>query len=368
METPSRLRSVPGAFDASPYDFDASPPRFPGIPSPSPPSHTKTGRRKKDSSSLSPTGPSIFAPQIKPRLPRAPHTGLGYLASLADALPPIDSTRKDVHVPDRDDVSSRHARPTRGIPPQPPSARFPHAHTQPSARQTPKVSPAATPPLRPPSPQLAALRDREAAEAARGEQEWVLAGGILRDARGRRDHARTAAVRRQALERIRYEERERIKRGRWAAYEAQWGAVMQMPVGTVRFAHVPWPVFGIADDDSADEDSADPDPVMPGLFGAGVDASQEGWGGRVLRPEDITGEAVERFMRTAAEYATETVRSPSADKHALRDRVRRGLLRWHPDKLVAVLRRVSPEDSEAVERAARIVFSALQGMNEHIAS
>ncbi|KAL1702541.1 hypothetical protein EV121DRAFT_293232 [Schizophyllum commune] len=379
MQTPSRYRGLPGALDASLYDFEMSPPCSYGSPSSSSP--TRNGKTHEKSAPFSPLnpGPSIFEPQPKARkvtFSLAPRTGLGYLADLEDALPtiepPLDSTSFSNTL---DAYLDFAARPTRGLPRQFPSEkRFPHVQAQ--AANPPPSTPS-PPPL---SPHIVALREREAAEAARGEEEWVLAGGTLRDARGRRDPARTAAVRRQALRRIRMEERERVKRGRWAAYEAQWGVVARMPVGVVRFADVPWPVFGVEEEEDEEEDDDDDEgdgssaPAMPGLFGA-------------------RSTAVEKFMRTAAGYSNSTTEnsaqvsagrsSPNApghstqagsgqssptDKHALRDRVRRGLLRWHPDKLVPVLRRVAQEDTEDVERAARIVFSSLKGMNEGIGS
>ncbi|KAI5888147.1 uncharacterized protein SCHCODRAFT_02635863 [Schizophyllum commune H4-8] len=386
MQTPSRYRGLPGALDASLYDFETSPPRSFESPSSSSPSRNSKTHEKGASFAPRNPGPSIFEPQPKapkPSFPRAPRTGLGYLAELADALPtiepPSDSTSFSNPL---DTYLDFGARPTRGLPRQFPSEkRFPHVQAQ--AAKFPPSTPS-PPPL---SPQVAALREREASEAARGEEEWVLAGGTLRDAHGRRDPARTAAVRRQALRRIRMEERERVKRGRWAAYEAQWGVVARMPVGVVRFADVPWPVFGVEEEGEEDEEDDDGEggsaPVMPGLFGARSSGEAEGWGGRAIRPEDVTEAAVEKFMRTAAGYSNPTDtgcssqrhptqsgsgQSSPTDKHALRDRVRRGLLRWHPDKLVAVLRRVAQEDTEDVERAARVVFSSLQGMNGRIGS
>ncbi|KAI4524699.1 hypothetical protein K525DRAFT_365505 [Schizophyllum commune Loenen D] len=397
MQTPSRHRGLPGALDASLYDFEMSPPRSYGSPPSSPTnSSRKTYEKSAPFSPLNP-GPTIFEPQ--PKAPKvtfslAPRTGLGYLADLEDALPtiepPSDSTSFSNTLEAYLDFA---ARPTRGLPRQFPSEkRFPHVQAR---TANPPHSTPSPPPL---SPHVVALREREAAEAARGEEEWVLAGGTLRDARGRRDPARTAAVRRQALRRIRMEERERVKRGRWAAYEAQWGVVARMPVGVVRFADVPWPVFGVEEEEDEEEDDEDEGdgssaPAMPGLFGARSRGEAQGWGGRAIRPEDVTEAAVEKFMRTAAGYSNSTTensaqvsagrlgpnapghstqassgQSSPADKHALRDRVRRGLLRWHPDKLVPVLRRVAQEDTEDVERAARIVFSSLKGMNERIGS
>lgn len=310
----------------------------------------------------------MFAPRPKPYLPhRAPRAGLGYLASLADALPSLDGDKleekkpQDIK-PDRSPPSPE--RPTRGLPRQSPATGgFSRLRAGHSSQPLPPH--AAQPKSHPPSPQVAALREREAAEAVRGEEAWVLAGGVLRDAQGKRDSARTAAVRQAALKRLRQEERERVKKQRWAAYEAQWGAVARMPVGTVRFADMPWPVHAVEtedeDDGEGDMKHGESRPTMPGLFG--TQGTPAGWGGHAVRSEDVTEAAVEQFMRSAAEYAAPTSTDKVASDHALRDRVRRGLLRWHPDKLVSVLKRVDPEDSEAVERAARIVFSALQGMN-----
>ncbi|KAJ7274946.1 hypothetical protein C8J57DRAFT_238301 [Mycena rebaudengoi] len=58
----------------------------------------------------------------------------------------------------------------------------------------------------------------EEAEAQKGEIDWVRSGGLLRDADGNRDYARTNAIR----EEIRVSDLERVLVERWATYERRW--------------------------------------------------------------------------------------------------------------------------------------------------
>ncbi|OCH87349.1 hypothetical protein OBBRIDRAFT_693456, partial [Obba rivulosa] len=147
--------------------------------------------------------------------------------------------------------------------------------------------------------------------ALRSEMEWVRAGGALRDARGRRDPVRTAALRCE----IELQDREARLRARWEKYEAGWRAIQAEDEG-LAFADIPWPV--------------DPPPAdVADLVRARIAAF-------LLEPLTIRGNTVAR-----------------------RDRIRASLLRWHPDKVSLLLVRVRAEDAERVREGVYTVFRAL---------
>lgn len=180
----------------------------------------------------------------------------------------------------------------------------------------------------------AARRERERAEALRSEIEWVRAGGALRDARGRRDPARTAALRRE----IELKDKEDRLRARWDAYEARWRVLSDSrgrgrsesregrerqddAADGLAFADVPWPV------DPAPADVSDLTRVRIADF--------------LLEPLSIRGNTVTR-----------------------RERIRASLLRWHPDKVSMLLARVRPIDAERVMEGVYAVFRALKEMQD----
>jgi hypothetical protein len=159
---------------------------------------------------------------------------------------------------------------------------------------------------------------REEAEARRGEEEWVRSGGTLRDAEGRRDMAKTQAVRDELKLR---EIEERLVR-RWEEYERQWKELWN-DKGAVIFQNIPWPV--------------------------NVDSRE------ALDLDDLNVEKVEDFLLSGLK-----VRGNRVTK---KDRVRSSLLRWHPDKMTAVLARVIDEDMEAVKQGISVVMLCLQELN-----
>ncbi|KAG1771949.1 hypothetical protein EV702DRAFT_1134706 [Suillus placidus] len=53
------------------------------------------------------------------------------------------------------------------------------------------------------------------------ETEWVRSGGVLRDAQGRRDKARTERIRAE----LKLQEEEKAKMGRWREYDERWKAL-----------------------------------------------------------------------------------------------------------------------------------------------
>ncbi|KAF5349164.1 hypothetical protein D9756_009398 [Leucocoprinus leucothites] len=158
-------------------------------------------------------------------------------------------------------------------------------------------------------------RELEAEEARKGEEDWVRSGGVLRDAEGRRDWARTDAIR----EELRLREIEAQIMERWNRYEQRWADVLsRVKAGMdgsdsdalLGFNDIPWPLKPVGD--------------------------------QGLQVEDITIQRVEDFLLESL-----TVRGT---KYTKKDRVRSSFLRWHPDKLGNLLQQVRPEDVEAVSR------------------
>ncbi|EMD34885.1 hypothetical protein CERSUDRAFT_97449 [Gelatoporia subvermispora B] len=184
----------------------------------------------------------------------------------------------------------------------------------------------------------ATRRERERAEALRSEIEWVRTGGALRDELGRRDPVRTAALRRE----IELKDKEDRLRARWDTYDLRWRATAHTNAkGQSRsaeceagvevedgredegmcFADIPWPV------DPPPADVSDLTRVRIADF--------------LLEPLTIRGNTVSR-----------------------RDRIRASLLRWHPDKVSALLARVRTEDVERVKEGVYTVFHALREIQD----
>ncbi|KAF9493089.1 hypothetical protein BDN71DRAFT_1450803 [Pleurotus eryngii] len=168
--------------------------------------------------------------------------------------------------------------------------------------------------------------EREQAEATQGEFDWVRSGGILRDARGRRDKVRTEAIRTEIRRR---DEEDGIMRT-WNAYEERWRRLTRPGTGTdqhmaIRFRDIPWPQGSAADKE-------------PGV-------------GTV---EELDVESMQRFF-----LATLRVRT---NKMTRKELVRAAWLRWHPDKLVSVLARVVPEDVGLVQEGVGLVMVCLKAL------
>lgn len=168
--------------------------------------------------------------------------------------------------------------------------------------------------------------EREKAEAVRGEEEWVRSGGILRDANGKRDMARTRAVK----EELKLREVEKELTRRWAEYEKRWKELLasrkEEERSKVRFSDLPWPVD--------------------------IDGVEE------IELDDLTVEKVEGFLLGSLQ-----VRGCTVTK---KDRVRSSLLRWHPDKMTGVLARVVEEDLDLVKQGISVVMVCLQKLNSSI--
>lgn len=161
-------------------------------------------------------------------------------------------------------------------------------------------------------------RERERALGEHSEIEWVRAGGILRDALGRRDKTRTERIRQE----LNLQEVERQKMARWDGYETRWRA-MQSSTAPITFVEFPWPL------------------------GERVAC-------RDLSP--LTHRAVSEFL-----FERLAVRTNTTTK---RERIRSALLRWHPDKISFVLTRVVPDDLELVQEGIHVVFGILKTLQD----
>ncbi|KIK79534.1 hypothetical protein PAXRUDRAFT_276474 [Paxillus rubicundulus Ve08.2h10] len=159
-------------------------------------------------------------------------------------------------------------------------------------------------------------RERELGESS--EIEWVRAGGVLRDAFGRRDKARTESIRVE----LKLQEQERRKMERWESYEGGWRRVNASTEPLV-FADFPWPL---------------PDRIMD------RDLSR------------LDRQSVTDFL-----FESLSVRSNTT---TTKERIRSSLLRWHPDKMSRVLNRVIPDDEELVREGIHVVFGTLKALQD----
>ncbi|KAJ7886352.1 hypothetical protein B0H13DRAFT_1720752 [Mycena leptocephala] len=158
--------------------------------------------------------------------------------------------------------------------------------------------------------------EAEAAEGLKGEIDWVRSGGILRDAQGNRDYARTEAIR----EELRLSAMEAVLVERWKKYESRW---------------------------------AD----LAGKAGRDRNKSRDV---RWEVPEACRSHCGPR-RRILLEGLK--VRGCSVTK---KERVRSSLLRWHPDKMTAVLARIIETDLEAVREGIHTVVLCLHQLNSRV--
>jgi hypothetical protein len=152
-------------------------------------------------------------------------------------------------------------------------------------------------------------------EARKGEIEWVKSGGILRDETGKRDYARTNRVRSE----LELEQRQRTTEDNRKAYEDRWA--VSFSSDPLRFSDIPWPV----------------EILCPRL-------------------EDLTSHSISQFVLNFLH-----VRDPDV---ITRTSIRQLMLRFHPDKTVALFSRLVDEDIADVKEGARVVFSVLKKLQE----
>ncbi|KAL0958173.1 hypothetical protein HGRIS_000336 [Hohenbuehelia grisea] len=167
---------------------------------------------------------------------------------------------------------------------------------------------------------VAARRAAERAEALKGEFDWVRSGGMLRDAHYRPDKARTEAIRAE----IRLQDKEASITREWDGYEAQWHNLLASE-GPVRFGDIPWPQA---------RDRAD----------------------APLSLEALDASKMAEFL-----LASLTVRG---NKLTRKERVRASWLRWHPDKMTALLTRIIPQDIPAVNAGISVVMTCLKNLQD----
>ncbi|KAJ3747491.1 hypothetical protein DFH05DRAFT_1480093 [Lentinula detonsa] len=181
----------------------------------------------------------------------------------------------------------------------------------------------------------------EEAERIRGEEDWVRSGGILRDSEGKRDFPRTEKVR----EEIRLREWEKGAQERWDEYERRWAELQakeRKGDAEITFNDIPWPVdFGERGNDQTKSSK-------PGT-----------WGTVAIPPKvklsDITRENVETFLTDGLKVR--------GCKVTRKERVRTSFLRWHPDKMTALVSKVTEDDRKDVEDGISAVVRCLQDMN-----
>ncbi|KAI0336851.1 hypothetical protein GY45DRAFT_1341842 [Cubamyces sp. BRFM 1775] len=141
--------------------------------------------------------------------------------------------------------------------------------------------------------------------------EYVRMGFSIRDRFGRIDKARTEHVRAELNKRD--AQAELIKQ--WETYETRWRSLLTSDT-PVTFAQIPWPL-----------------PNLPSSI------------------DDITPEAIIRFFLDSLKVPGNTASES--------DRLRSALLRWHPDKMSAVLSRTMDTELQPVREGVNIVFRAL---------
>ncbi|KIJ63797.1 hypothetical protein HYDPIDRAFT_29146 [Hydnomerulius pinastri MD-312] len=160
-------------------------------------------------------------------------------------------------------------------------------------------------------------KEQELAESS--EIEWVRAGGILRDAFGRRDKARTERIRAE----LKLQEEEKQKMERWERYEERWRTVNASTTELVVFTDFPWPLRDQLLDRNLNQ---------------------------------LTKQSISDFL-----FESLSVRSNTTTR---KERIRSSLLRWHPDKMSSVLSRVVPGDAELVKEGIHAVFFVLKALQD----
>ncbi|KAG9311581.1 hypothetical protein JVU11DRAFT_7790 [Chiua virens] len=159
-------------------------------------------------------------------------------------------------------------------------------------------------------------REQERALSERSEVEWVRAGGVLRDASGRRDRVRTERIRQE----LQLQDMEGQRIVRWEASETRWRTIQSSPA-PITFVDFPWPLA-------------------------------EHVSSRDLN--SLTRRAISNFL-----FESLAVRGNATTK---RERIRSALLRWHPDKISVLLSRVVSDDLELVREGIHVVFGILKSL------
>ncbi|KAJ3882576.1 hypothetical protein F5051DRAFT_449118 [Lentinula edodes] len=211
------------------------------------------------------------------------------------------------------------------------------SHSSPSAEETNAPPP---PPVDPLEEKHRARLEREEVERVRGEKDWVRSGGILRDSEGKRDFARTEKVR----EEIRLREWEKEVQERWDGYERRWAELQakeRKGDSKYSFQDIPWPVH-------VGERDAKTKSRISGTWGTVTLTAK-------VELPDLNRENVEKFLTDGLKVR--------GCKVTRKERVRTSLLRWHPDKMTALVSKVIDDDRKDVESGISAVVRCLQDMN-----
>ncbi|KAL1943908.1 hypothetical protein VTO73DRAFT_3726 [Trametes versicolor] len=160
--------------------------------------------------------------------------------------------------------------------------------------------------------------EAQAEMALQGELEYVRMGLSVRDRYGRVDKERTECLRAE----VRRRDALAMVIKQWETYKTRWTALLASDA-PVAFADIPWPV------------SPQPSSVLG------------------LKPEAI----VQFFTESLQATGIATTES---------DRLRSALLRWHPDKMSAVLARTVAADAGSVSEGVNVVFRALHARIHHV--
>ncbi|RPD65643.1 hypothetical protein L226DRAFT_530814 [Lentinus tigrinus ALCF2SS1-7] len=215
--------------------------------------------------------------------------------------------------------------PPPGYPPNPPRAPW---STPPNTHDDPRPELPPSPPPETAHDRVRELRQQRDAERRRrrledqrleaqsGEIYWVRMGGSIRDMYGRKNKARTDELR--TLSQIPDEERRAVEW--WTEYETRWRILLSSAY-PVAFQDVPWPVTPWA-----------------------------------RMPSDLTPEAIEEFFLAPLRASSNTV--------SRKARVRACILRWHPDKLSAVIARTEEKHLDDVRSGINAVFRVLKSIKD----
>jgi hypothetical protein len=248
-----------------------------------------------------------------------------------------------------------------------------------------------SPESRSPSPTASpGIDDMRASAAAEGEREWVRSGGLLRDASGKIDHARTEATRSE----IAAADALAAAKVVWTAYEERWRLLVrdqaQGRTDPLTWEDIPWPSTAatkrwiVRRDEEKEKAAGSSDgregvalftlsslsrpkvereetkPLITPLAGQPAVSVASNATNDATQLETITMESLEAFLldplslglRQSGSFASlskeekDTIKASKAVHH----RVRREMLHWHSDKFdMLVLGRI-PEEDEQRER------------------
>ncbi|TFK17206.1 hypothetical protein FA15DRAFT_676228 [Coprinopsis marcescibilis] len=216
----------------------------------------------------------------------------------------------------------------------------------------------------------------EAEQARESEELWVQSGGVLRGPDGQRDLEKTQRIR----EELRLREVEKRLTERWEAYEKRWRKLVLLArdrgvagvdidvdsqyAGSdagdldgedvmLKFADIPWPI------EPPSQVSSIADAFANITISTAKSASNDKPAAVSVAKEvelsDLTLKNIQEFL-----YAPLTVRGSTISK---KQRVRKSLLRWHPDKLTGITALVEPSEKAKVVEGVHAVVRVLQKMN-----